>query len=403
MERRPKRRFFKDEQFDFDLQLVLGGVYYQAADVGEVLSTASRIEDGDAESWFGEWRATGERVLRTAGDCEAAGHLVSAREAYLRAAAYVFAATASLEGTEDPSRLLDVWRLHRHAWERYCELTDPRIERVEIPYEGTTLVGYVFRPRHGDGRLPTLILNNGSDGPVHAMWLQGGAAAVARGYLALTFDGPGEGHALYEQALFFRHDWEAVITPVADYLLARADVDPERIALHGVSQAGYWVPRAVAFEKRIRAAIADPGVMDVATSWLAHLPKRMAKLLDDGDRERFNRSMDWGTRIHRGARQTLAFRMRPYGTDDPFEVYTRLRQYHLRDVVDRIECPMLITDPDNEQFWPGQSQELYDALRGPKELVRFTTDEGADWHCEPMALGLRDQRVFDWLDKTIDR
>jgi hypothetical protein len=32
------------------------------------------------------------------------------------------------------------------------------------------------------------------------------------------------------------------------------------------------VPRAVAFEKRIAAAIADPGVMDVSTSWDANLP-----------------------------------------------------------------------------------------------------------------------------------
>ena len=79
------------------------------------------------------------------------------------------------------------------------------------------------------------------------------------------------------------------------------------------------------------------------------------------------------------------------------------REYHLRDVVDRIECPVLITDPDNEQFWPGQSRELHEALRAPSELVRFTTEEGADRHCEPKALGLRDQRVFDWLDETLGR
>ena len=50
-----------------------------------------------------------------------------------------------------------------------------------------------------------------------------------------------------------------MVTPVVDWLLARPDVDPDRIALAGVSQAGYWVPRAVAFEQRIAAAVADPG------------------------------------------------------------------------------------------------------------------------------------------------
>jgi len=62
---------------------------------------------------------------------------------------------------------------------------------------------------------------------------------------------------------------------------------------------------------------------------------------------------------------------------------------------------MLIADPEGEQFWPGQSQELYDLLPGPKTLVPFTAAEGADLHVEPKALGLRSERFFDWLDETL--
>lgn len=36
-----------------------------------------------------------------------------------------------------------------------------------------------------------------------------------------------------------------------------------------------------------------------------------------------------------------------------------------------------------------------------KALVHFTRAEGADFHCEPLAPGLRAQRVFDWLDTTL--
>ena len=64
---------------------------------------------------------------------------------------------------------------------------------------------------------------------------------------------------------------------------------------------------------------------------------------------------------------------------------------------------MLVTDPDNEQFWPGQSRQLYDMLRMPEALVRFTAAEGADLHCEPKDPGLRDLRVFDWLDEVLGR
>jgi hypothetical protein len=63
---------------------------------------------------------------------------------------------------------------------------------------------------------------------------------------------------------------------------------------------------------------------------------------------------------------------------------------------------MLITDPEGEQFWPGQSRRLYDALPGPKQLVPFTAAEGADRHCEPMARSLLEQRRFDWLDEALD-
>ena len=51
----------------------------------------------------------------------------------------------------------------------------------------------------------------------------------------------------------------------------------------------------------------------------------------------------------------------------------------------RIQCPMLVTDPDDEQFWRGQSCDLVEVLPGPKELVRFTREEGANWHCEVAA------------------
>lgn len=72
--------------------------------------------------------------------------------------------------------------------------------------------------------------------------------------------------------------WEAVITPVVDHALGLEEVDPDRIALLGLSQAGYWVPRAVAFERRIAAAIVDPGVWDVSASWYSHISGGMKRL-----------------------------------------------------------------------------------------------------------------------------
>ena len=51
--------------------------------------------------------------------------------------------------------------------------------------------------------------------------------------------------------------------------------------------------------------------------------------------------------------------------------------------------------------WPGQSRRLHDLLPGAKALVRFTADEGADGHCEPLAVGLRGERVLDWSERQL--
>ena len=78
-------RVFKS---NFDYQLVRAmctGAYGDGGAVGEVYSTARRIVDGDLEGWTVAWRDTAERVERIAHDCLGGGHIVSAREAFLRA------------------------------------------------------------------------------------------------------------------------------------------------------------------------------------------------------------------------------------------------------------------------------------------------------------------------------
>lgn len=223
---------------------------------------------------------------------------------------------------------------------------------------------------------------------------------MQRGWNAITFDGPGQGAALHRQRLYFRHDWEQVITPVIDFLLKRDDVLESKIALQGISQAGYWAPRAAAFEHRLAALVADPGVMRVAASWESHLPPEMTAMLDQGNKSDFDALM--GADPDRNRRAMLAWRMAPYGLTSPFDTYLAARKMTLdARTAAAIECPTLVLNPDNEQFWPGQSQQLYDALTCHKELARFTTAEGSDWHCEPAAQSLRDERVFDFLEDVL--
>jgi hypothetical protein len=399
------RKQFDTDDFQFGLELALGATYRQGADAGEVLATAERISDGNSDSWVQEWTATADGCRNTALEAESQGHQVSALSYHRRAATYYGTALYCFSGATDhsPTRELDLWRRQRASWERAVDLVGG--ERVSIPYNSTVLPGFFFpAPDAAPGEpRPLVVMNNGSDGATSSMWGEGGAAAAERGYHWMTFDGPGQQATLFEQGIPFRPDWEAVLTPVLDTFLARADVDSDRVALIGVSQAGFWVPRAISFEHRFAAAVADGGVVDVSAGWIEKLPEEMRQLLQDGNREEFDRRVRFVERQVPSARATLDFRGRPYGIDgdSAYDLYQTVATYRLGDEVKDIATPLLITDPEDEQFFPGQPRQLYDLVDCPKELVRFTAHEGASGHCEPLARSLRDTRIFDWLDQYL--
>lgn len=400
------QQFFSDDGFNFKVQDMLGQVRSGCGDVGEMLATVATITDGDDASWVAAWRSLGDRVARIADDA-AAEHPISARDAYLRAATYYAAVLDEVDGVPDGAAQLDAaFSAHRRCLDEWSKRCDPPITKVDIPFGASTMPGWFFSADRDDAasapKRPTLVINNGSDGAVTEV-VGLAAAAVSRGYHAFTFDGPGQQSMLFERQIPFRADWEAVITPVTDYLLTRSDVDADRLAIYGISQAGYWVPRALAFEHRYRAAVVDPGVVDVSSSWVGHLPKEMVEMLRTGDRTTFDQWMQFGSSTKdQQEQQVLAWRGKPYGIDDPFDLFTEVLTYRIdAELAADITTPILITAPEGEQFWPGQSQQLSDMLHCAHEMVAFTAAEGADRHCEPMARSLLEQRMFDWLDREL--
>jgi hypothetical protein len=245
-----------------------------------------------------------------------------------------------------------------------------------------------------------VIINNGSDAQNVDVYVYGGAAAVERGWNALIFEGPGQGSNLFLHNRPFIPDWERVITPVVDFLRARQDVDKKRICLTGSSFGGYLTPRAAAFEHRLAALVTDPGVTDAFYSWTSGLPKEVLELFEAGKRNEFNAIWkEIPSQLKPDERFGFAKRAEIYGNVDGFDRMTLASQFVLTpELAKKIECPVAVCAPELEQFFPGQQKRLYDWLLSPKKLLDFTIAEGAEYHCEPMAPILRNERVFDWLE-----
>ncbi|MCU1403952.1 MAG: dipeptidyl aminopeptidase [Glaciihabitans sp.] len=395
--------FSSNPDYDFVIRTAIGHSVEGAADPGEVLAAVSGIRTHDHNGWFTAWRDLGERTLQLARSVASAGHRVSAAEAYLRASAYLGVAVNAQSSLKESTELAPTFALQCDAWEAFIDHTAVAVERVAIPYDGGTLPGYFFRPNARPDRSgATLVAVNGSDGSLAGMWASCIAAGLKRGYNVLVFDGPGQQSQLFDAGVPFRPDWESVLTPVFDFVSALDGVDAGRIALYGISQGGYWVCRAVTVEHRYAAVVADPGVVDVSTSWTDHLPKNLTKLLDEGERKKFDQEMAFGLKFSPGIERTWQFRARPYGAKGYSETLEAVRAYSITDTASSISTPLLITDPEGEQFWPGQSEQLAALTPNMSTLLKFTAAEGANEHCQPLARGLTAQRIFDWLDERLD-
>ena len=234
------------------------------------------------------------------------------------------------------------------------------------------------------------------------MWPGHAFQGVEHGYNVLIFDGPGQQSLLFERNIPFRPDWEHVLTPVVDLLVERSDVDADRLVLYGVSQGGYWVPHALAFEHRFAAAVADGGVVDVGSAWRDKLPDSIAALLDAEKRDEFNACLDLATPAQR---RVITWRAKPYGCASLYDTFVEVNRYRITpELAARITAPFCSSPSQmRSSSFPGSPDGSTTCSPGRSQLVHFGADEGAAGHCQPMARGLAAQRFFDFFDETLGR
>ncbi|RCH64496.1 alpha/beta hydrolase [Streptomyces sp. SDr-06] len=391
-----------DGSFSFETLRTAGFAAYQGADLGEVIATARDITDSSEASWHRAWKATAERVAAIGERSLAAGHRGSAREALLRASNYY--RTAEFYLREAPATDPEVAFLStasRRTFAVAVSLFDSPVETVAIPYEDTTLPGYLFLVDDSGTPRPTVVYTNGYDSTAEESYFVIAAAALRRGYNVLAFDGPGQGAVLREQKLVFRADWEAVSTPVVDYALTRPEIDPARITLFGYSLGGYMVARAAAYDHRVAALILDDGVFDFAGAFERALPPEVLAWIDEGRDEAADAALGAAAESTQ-VRWALDNGVWALGARSYADLPRRSRAFTLDGHADKIVAPTLVLDAENDQFFAGQPRLVAERLVSARAtLVTLSEAEGSGEHCHVGAFHRAHQVMFDWLDAAL--
>ena len=131
----------------------LGETQEGGGSVSEVFQAASRMVPGDKESWHREWLRIAERNWKRGGEEEAAGHVRTAMNCWLRAADYYRQAEFFLK--PDDARRLPTFEKMEACSRKFISYLNPPGEAVEIPYEGgVSLCAYFVRAPFPVARQP---------------------------------------------------------------------------------------------------------------------------------------------------------------------------------------------------------------------------------------------------------
>jgi len=214
-------------------------------DVEEVVG---RLHSLDPDHWGVEWGKMAARYENLGDEHEARGQKNEAEKFYYWA--YEFFRIGRYPVPSSPEKV-SCYKAALRNYLKAAKYFDPPAERIEIPFEGGLLVGYLQIPR-GTSRPPVVMHWGGVDG-----WKEdrrGANEAFHRlGLATFAIDMPGTGE---NPVLAHEVQAERTFCAAMDALENKPDIDGTRIAVMGASFGGYWATKLAYVEaKRLRGAV----------------------------------------------------------------------------------------------------------------------------------------------------
>lgn len=388
---------FNSMEMDFQLMRALGTATYGGGAEGEIFHARRLVDDEAPERWSTAFASIGERVRALGERAKRKRHFVSAREHFLRASMYYRAAEYFADPFGEEGRR---WGLASRATfiAGTRHLAD-RIEPVVTPFEGLELPGYFMTPAGGARNGRTLVVMTGFDGTGEELYFESGRAGLERGYNVFVTEGPGQvGTLRLHPGLVFRPDYEHPISAMLDMVLARPEVNPEALALYGMSFGGCFTLRAAAHDDRIRALILNSPIIDLHAYMAAFIGPDLAS--DPPPLTLAGLDSIPEADMPPVVRHAFKSSCRRFGVDSLAGYLRQLEAYTAVESVPSVRCPSLamVGTGEGEEAM-NQFERYCDAVSGPVTRRIFTVEEGADMHCQRGNLPLACSVVYDWLDE----
>ena len=211
--------------------------------------------------WCAAWSAVAAEHEQLGRDALAAGRDRSAGAHLSQAAVYYHFAKFLFVDDLDQMRTAHMAAVR--CLDDSLPYLDPPGQRIEIPFEGSHLVGILRQPA-GHGPHPVILMIPGLDSTKEEL-RSTEELFLERGVATFSVDGPGQGEAEYDLAI--RGDWEVPGAAIIDRLAAEPGLDAARIGVWGVSLGGYYSPRVASGDDRVKACVALAGPYTFADGW----------------------------------------------------------------------------------------------------------------------------------------
>lgn len=342
-------------------------------DVFDIARACRNIEPGDKQGWERAWLALAESLEAKAKRELAAGNKRTAMENFFHANQYYRMADVFLVADESAKRTQRFLKAQEN-FRAAASLHVPPMEVISVRCGAEEYEGYFCHPSNpAPGRWPAVFLIGGADAYAEEIYFSG-RQVLDRGWALLLVDTPGRGSSLYVKGIPTRPDYEVPTRACTDYLAARPEVDAGRIALMGISMAGYYAPRAAAFEPRVKALIAWSGcysVLDDLYLFCEHLQPTVRRLLG--------------------------------GVSD-VEARAKLKSFTLEGVAQRITCPTLITHGADDRLMNVEgAKRLFGAIGSRDKTLKIYDDPivGGTIHCSHDYWAHNVPFMLDWLEKRL--